>query len=158
MSDNHTADFAAHRVEADGNIILLKHFRLELIADMKRAAMDCRFDFASAKSPVDAILEKLLSICPNATAHELKDVLADAYNELYHQITERDCWQWRPIASELGAWGEIAKGSALRSRMESSQCRSGSEEASRAGGPINHLVVCRARSPRCSAAKQPDDM
>jgi hypothetical protein len=49
--------------------------RIEILADMKRIATDCRRGFDLAADPVGAILQALREICSDATAEELCAVL-----------------------------------------------------------------------------------
>jgi hypothetical protein len=86
--------------------------RIEVLADMKRVASDCRRNFGRAASPVDAILQALREVCPDATAAELQAVLTAAEVELHAKIARLGGWLFDAlgVTDEIETWLELAKG------------------------------------------------
>ncbi len=85
--------------------------RIEVLADMKRVATDCRRNFGAAPDPVSAIFAALLALCPDATAAELRAVLDAAELELHAKLG-RLGWDYERVGvtSEIESWRELAKG------------------------------------------------
>jgi hypothetical protein len=85
--------------------------RIEVLADMKRVAMDCRRNFGLELDFVDAIFSALFSVCPDATGPELHAVLRAAELELHVKLGRfgwnEDCVGVTP---EIETWRELAKG------------------------------------------------
>jgi hypothetical protein len=92
--------------------VLSQFCRIELLADMKRTATDCRSNFGGAADPVAAIFQALREICPDATAAELRTVLTAAEAELHVKVARLGGWK-SPVLGvtpEIETWLELAKG------------------------------------------------
>jgi hypothetical protein len=92
--------------------VVPQSFRIEVLADMKRVASDCRRNFSLAASPVDAIFQTLREVCPDATAAELRAVLTAAEVELHAKIARLGGWSFDAlgVTDEIETWLELAKG------------------------------------------------
>lgn len=85
--------------------------RIELQADMKRTAMDCRLEFAYTDDPAGSLVDALLDICPDATAAELRDVIKRAAKDLFAELKRLGCWRFgNETQSPLAAWAVRARG------------------------------------------------
>jgi hypothetical protein len=85
--------------------------RIEVLADMKRTATDCRRGFELAADPVGKLLQALREICPDATAEELCAVLIAAEVELHAKIARLGGWHTDVVGAtaEIETWLELAK-------------------------------------------------
>jgi hypothetical protein len=85
--------------------------RIEVLANIKRTATDCRRDFELAADPVGKILQALREICPDATAEELRAVLISAEAELHAKIVRLGGWHTDVVGAtaEIETWLELAK-------------------------------------------------
>jgi hypothetical protein len=84
--------------------------KMELVADMKRAATDCDRDYYEhGDDSIGAILQALREIYPNATAEELLMALEAAEAELTEEVARLGGWDRMGETPEIEAWLELAK-------------------------------------------------
>ena len=96
----------------DPDLTLPPKCRIELLADMRRVATDCRRGFGAAFDVVGEILAALLEVCPDATANEMKYAFTAAERELNAEVARLDRWRMGPgdLTIEKDVWVELAKG------------------------------------------------